>query len=258
MSIKAKKSLGQHFLTDRNIISKIYNSIDAKPDQQLIEIGPGTGALTEFLYSKYPGLSVVEIDKRAIELLEQKYPGLNIVAEDVLKVDWNTLIDLKKGKGVVIGNLPYYISSPILFSVLDERHLFDKAYFMIQKEVAQRIVSEPNTKDYGILSVQCQLMSEPQILFHVSPHSFSPPPKVESSVIELTFKNRELGCKMANLKKVVRTAFNQRRKKLSNALKPVLGDQQPPEFDFDLRAENWSPEEYEKLTVRLEEHGILS
>jgi 16S rRNA (adenine1518-N6/adenine1519-N6)-dimethyltransferase len=258
LSIKAKKSLGQHFLTDRNVISKIYNSIGASPDQRVIEIGPGTGALTEFLYQKFPNLLAIEVDKRAIEVLNEKIPDLEILSEDVLKVDWSTLFENTNAKAVVVGNLPYYISSPILFSVLDNRSLFERAYFMVQKEVAERIVSEPGSKEYGILSVQCQLMSKVKILFHVSPNSFSPPPKVESSVIELEFSTGELGCKLQNLKTVVRTAFNQRRKKLSNALKPVLGDYKPEGFDLDLRAENWAPSDYEKLTVQLEEHGILS
>ena len=245
-------------MTDRNIISKIYHSIEAGRDQQILEIGPGTGALTEFLLKKYRQLSVIEVDERAVRILEDKFPGLTIFNRDVLKVDWNTLIDRTKGKAVIVGNLPYYISSPILFSVLDQRLLFDRAYFMLQKEVAERIVSKSGSKAYGILSVQCQLMSSPKILFHVSPKSFSPPPKVESSIIELEFQHHELKCRTNNLKKVVRTAFNQRRKKLSNALKPVLGDFIPRGFNLDQRAENWTPQNYEKLTVYLEEHGILS
>ena len=256
MSFKTKKSLGQHFLTDNNIIYKIVDAIEAEKTDRIIEIGPGTGALTKWLVQKYDDVHVIEVDERAIKVLEEEVEGITIHQQDVLKVDWNELVS-KEGKTFVIGNLPYYITSPILFSLLESRHLFEDAILMMQKEVAERLVATTSTKAYGILSVQTQLMSTAEILFDVSPNSFNPPPKVTSSVLRLTFDQPELKCSDKNLKTVVRTAFNQRRKKISNSLKPVLGDLQPEGYDFDLRPENWEPATYAKLTAHLESIGMM-
>jgi len=256
MSFKTKKSLGQHFLTDNNIIQKIVESIKAEKNDRIIEIGPGTGALTKYLAQKYNDVHVIEIDERAVKVLEDEIEGITIHQQNVLKVDWNELVS-KTGKTYVIGNLPYYITSPILFSLLEFRHLFEDAILMMQKEVAERLVGVPSTKAYGILSVQTQLMSSAEILFDVSPYSFSPPPKVNSSVIRLTFDKPPMECSDTNLKTVVRTAFNQRRKKISNSLKPVLGDYQPEGYDFDQRPENWKPAIYAKLTAHLESIGMM-
>jgi len=256
MSFKTKKSLGQHFLTDNNIIYKIVDAIKAEKSDRIIEIGPGTGALTKWLAEKYDDVHVIEVDQRAIEVLENEVEGITIHQQDVLKVNWEALIS-ETGKTYVIGNLPYYITSPILFSILEHRSLFKDAILMMQKEVAERLVADNSTKEYGILSVQTQLMSTPEILFDVSPNSFNPPPKVNSSVLRLTFDQPKMECSDKNLKTVVRTAFNQRRKKISNSLKPVLGDLQPEGFDFDQRPENWTPETYAKLTAHLERIGMM-
>lgn len=256
--IKPKKSLGQHFLTDSNIIAKIADSIPAAGGHRVIEIGPGTGALTEALLERFGDVHAVELDQRAVEVLQQKYPGLPVHHKNVLEVDWQEL-SIGKEQTHVVGNLPYYITSQILFSLLESRHLFTDATLMMQKEVAERIVADIRTKDYGILSVQTQLMSSPEILFPVSRNCFSPPPNVESAVIRLTFDKGTLACSDAHLKTVVRTAFNQRRKKLSNALKPVVDKKRQPEgFDYDKRPEAWTPDIYEKLTARLVKDGILT
>lgn len=258
MSIRPKKSLGQHFLTDENIIEKIADAIAAREGERVIEIGPGTGALTGALLDRFEDVVAVELDQRAIEILEQKFNDLEIYHENVLDVDWSAL-SIGKEKTHVVGNLPYYITSQILFSLLESREYLSDALLMMQKEVAERLVADIRTKDYGILSVQTQLMSTPEILFPVSRHCFSPQPNVESAIVKLTFNKGELNCSDKNLKTVVRTAFNQRRKKLSNALKPVVSkDKQPNGFDFDKRAEAWEPTEYEKLTARLVEDGILT
>lgn len=258
MSIRPKKSLGQHFLTDENIIQKIADAIPADPRHRVIEIGPGTGALTEVLIKRFEDLLVVELDERAIEILEHKFEDLEIHHQNVLDVDWRSL-SAGKDKTHVVGNLPYYITSQILFSLLENRRLLSDALLMMQKEVAERLVSDIRTKEYGILSVQTQLMCTPEILFPVSRHCFRPQPNVESAVVKLTFDKPDLQCSDQDLKKVVRTAFNQRRKKLSNALKPIVSKDQLPEgFDFDKRAEAWDPSMYEKLTARLKEDGILT
>ena len=256
--IRPKKSLGQHFLNDQNIIAKIAESIPAEEAHRVIEIGPGTGALTDVLLQDFDDVHAVELDQRAIEVLEEKYPELPVYHRDVLKVDWSELA-IGKDKTHVVGNLPYYITSQILFALLESRSLLTSAILMMQKEVAERIVSDIRTKDYGILSVQTQLMSTPEILFDVSRHCFDPPPNVDSAMIKLTFDKGPLDCTDAHLKTVVRTAFNQRRKKLSNALKPIIPKEDLPDgFDYDKRPEAWTPDIYEKLTARLEESGILT
>lgn len=258
MSIRPKKSLGQHFLTDDNIIAKIADAISAEKGERVIEIGPGTGALTGALLERFTDVVAVELDQRAIELLEQKFENLEIHHQNVLDIDWNKL-SVGKENTHVVGNLPYYITSQILFSLLENRALLADALLMMQKEVAERLVANIRTKDYGILSVQTQLMCTPEILFPVSRHCFSPQPNVESAMVKLTFDKGELQCSDKNLKTVVRTAFNQRRKKLSNALKPIISkDQLPAGYDFDKRAEAWKPSVYEKLTAQFVEDGILT
>ncbi len=257
MSIRPKKSLGQHFLADQNIIEKIVSSVHAAEESRIIEIGAGTGALTGALLERFKDVQAVEIDRRAVEALRQRYPDLTIHHQNVLDINWQ---ELSKGRSLthVVGNLPYYITSQILFALLEAREVLADAILMMQKEVAVRLTAETRTKEYGILSVQTQLMSRPEILFPVSRHCFNPPPKVESAVVYLQFDKRKLSCSDAHLKTVVRMAFNQRRKKLRNALKPLLGKDLPAGFDFDKRAEAWPPSTYEKLTAHLEQGGILT
>ncbi len=249
---RTKKSLGQHFLQDGNMIRKIVDAISAGKTDRIIEIGPGAGALTEELVHKYDNVTVIELDQRMVEVLRKKFPGLNIIHKDILKFDWSSVQTENKPVHVV-GNLPYYITSQILFSLLEHRKILSSALLMMQKEVAERIVAQPGTKAYGILSVQSQLMSTPKILFDVPPQVFQPPPSVNSSVIHFTFDKPDLACTDEHLKKVVRMAFNQRRKKLSNALKPLNSELPADEFNFDLRAEALEPGMYEKLTARLEQ-----
>ncbi|WP_040516580.1 16S rRNA (adenine(1518)-N(6)/adenine(1519)-N(6))-dimethyltransferase RsmA [Gracilimonas tropica] len=257
MSFKTKKSLGQHFLTDKMVLFQILDTIDADENTRVIEIGPGTGALTKWLAEKFTDLHAIELDQRAVEVLKKELPDITIHEEDVLKVNWEELVDPDK-KNIVVGNLPYYITSPILFDLMENRKLFTEAILMMQKEVAERLVAEASSKEYGILSVQTQLFSTPEILFDVHPHSFNPPPKVMSSVIKLHFDKPDLPVSDDMIKKVVRTAFNQRRKKLSNSLKPVLGDDLPEGFNFDDRAEHWAPNIYAKLAEHLEQSDSLS
>lgn len=229
----------------------------AGEEDRIIEIGPGTGALTKWLAEKFSDLHAIEIDQRAVEVLKQEIAHLTIHQKDVLKVNWNEMVDETKNN-VVIGNLPYYITTPILFDLLEHRTLFSEAILMMQKEVAERLVASPSSKQYGILSVQTQLFCSPEILFDVSRNSFSPPPKVTSSVIKLRFDKPQLPFSDQTLKRLVRTAFNQRRKKLSNSLKPVLESYQPKGFNFDDRAEHWPPETYAKLAEHVEQSDKLS
>lgn len=253
---RKKKSLGQHFLRDYHMIQKIADCLPAEPGERVVEIGPGGGALTEVLYKNYKNFTAIEIDPVMVNHLKESLPDLHVIKQDILKTDWGQLSDESEPIHV-IGNLPYFITSQILFSLLESRKLLKTATLMMQKEVAERIVAEPRTKAYGILSVQTQLMSTPEILFDVPPQVFSPPPNVVSSVIQLHFDQPDLSCSDAHLKKVVRTAFNQRRKKLSNSLKPLETDLPDDEFNFDLRAEALEPAMYEKLTARLEQLGTF-
>jgi len=256
-SFKPKKSLGQHFLKDGNIIRKIAATIPARPDDRVIEIGPGTGMLTAELMQRFHHIKAIELDGRAVRFLKHKFPELEIIHSDILKISWDELLH-ENDEIHIVGNLPYFITSQILFKILENRSRLESATLMMQKEVAQRLVAVPQTKEYGILSVQVQLMSTPVIMFDVPASAFHPPPKVTSSIVLLTFDRPDLMCTDANLKTVVRTAFQQRRKKLSNSLKKIEALPQDSEFDYDKRAEAWDPKTYEKLTARLEHDGTLS
>lgn len=220
-SIRPKKSLGQNFLSDPNTARKIVASLGAPPDAAVVEIGPGTGALTGELLSRYDNLTAIEVDARSVELLHNEYPRLDVRHADVLDVDWVALSAEKGGRLHVIGNLPYYITSQILFSLFDARHYLHAAVVMMQLEVAERLVAVPRTKAYGILSVLTQLYAEPSLLFRVSPHVFYPQPDVTSAVVRLVFGKDDEdfgGVDPGMLKQVVKAAFNQRRKTLRNSL----------------------------------------
>lgn len=256
--IKPKLSLGQHFLKDGNIIRKIANTIPAGQNDLVLEIGPGTGMLSRELLKRFKRVKAVEIDQRVVHYLESDLPDLDVVHADILKADLDDLIPDDSSAVHIVGNLPYNITSQILFKILAFRDRLSSAVLMMQKEVAARLVAVPSTKDYGILSVQVQLMSRPEIKFDVSNNAFFPRPKVTSSVVLLHFDRPPLNCSDENLKKVVRTAFQQRRKKLSNSLKSIQPLPEAPLFDYSKRAEAWEPEIYEKLAVCLEQDGILS
>ncbi|MGM0506638.1 MAG: 16S rRNA (adenine(1518)-N(6)/adenine(1519)-N(6))-dimethyltransferase RsmA [Bacteroidota bacterium] len=255
--IHPKKSLGQHFLHEQGVIQKIVDAVTVPQGGRVIEIGPGTGALTGELIHRFARVTAIEIDRRVISELRKQYPELDVIQEDVLKVDWDRLLTDHEPV-TVVGNLPYYITSQILFSILEQRNRLTSAVIMMQKEVAARLVSPIGTKAYGILSVQTQLMSEPELLFDVAPGAFTPPPGVTSSVVRLTFNKPPLACTDRSLKRVVRTAFQQRRKKLSNSLAPLGTMPEDPAFDYSLRAERWKPSLYEKLTARLEQDGTIA
>ena len=262
---RTKKRLGQHFLTDKNVLSNIVTAFPATSNDWVLEIGPGTGALTQYLWPRYPRLELVEVDAEAVAVLNERFEGVLIHQQDILKVNLRELIpqqldtdqvdagqEAAKPKNFVIGNLPYYITSPILFGLLEHRSRLAGALLMMQKEVAQRLVALPRTKDYGIISVQTQLMSSPEYLFDVKPGSFSPPPKVTSAMLYVHFDKPALACSDKMLKTVVRTAFNQRRKKLSNALKSMIQGVDCSHFDLDVRAEEWTPDIYAEFAAYLE------
>ncbi len=253
MSIHPKKSLGQHFLRDPNTIRKIVDALGAPPEAPVIEVGPGTGAMTEMLVARYPHLLAIEVDQRAVEHLRNTIPQLDVVHQDVLEIDWEEL-RIRFGEPLwVIGNLPYNITSPILFDLLDARHHLRKAVVMMQKEVAQRLVAAPSTKAYGIMSVQTQLWSSPRLLFTVGRNVFFPRPEVESAVVELDFTSSAPEIDPELLRGVVRGAFNQRRKTLRNSLSKLAAQRNAvvPEQYASLRAEELTPEDFVQLALSM-------
>jgi 16S rRNA (adenine1518-N6/adenine1519-N6)-dimethyltransferase len=258
-TIRPKKSLGQHFLKDLGIAQRIAETLSAYHGLPVLEVGPGTGVLTRFLIAGNHDLSVVEIDRASISYLQQNFPSLKgrIYTEDFLQMNLSGIYDTKF---CVTGNYPYYISSQIFFKVLEFREQVVCCSGMIQKEVAERLAARPGSgKTFGILSALIQPWYDVEYLFSVSEKVFDPPPKVKSAVVRLTRNGRkDLGCDEALYKKVVKTAFNRRRKTLRNSLKSLLGkDFQNYSLPiFDKRPEQLSIEQFIDLTRMAEKELI--
>lgn len=257
-TVKPKKSLGQHFLTDMNIARQIVDTMSGYKDLPLLEVGPGTGVLTQFLLQDGYDLTTVELDRESVAYLHERFPQLNgrILEKDFLKLP---LENLFPGKFCVIGNYPYNISSQIFFKVLDYKDRIPCCSGMIQKEVAERMAAGPGSKTYGILSVLLQAWYRIEYLFTVDEHVFNPPPKVKSAVIRMTRNDvTRLGCNEVLFKNVVKTGFNQRRKTLRNSLKPLLGKNCEICVDeiFNKRPEQLSVESFIELTNRIEKYVI--
>lgn len=255
--VRPKKSLGQHFLHDQQVARRIVDSLPYdKAPASVLEIGPGMGVLTRHLITKSDvDLRVVEIDRESIAYLIQHFPALEgcIIAGDVLAIDWDTLFDTRFS---IIGNFPYNISSQIMFKVLDARNKIDHVVCMLQKEVADRLAASHGSKTYGILSVLLQTFFRVQYLFKVPPGVFTPPPQVMSAVIRLERNDvTQLRCDEALFFRVVKQAFNTRRKTLRNALKSL---NLPPEVSglpiMDKRAEQLSVDDFLSLTLLIEQH----
>lgn len=260
-TIKPKKSLGQNFLIDQNIARKIVNSLDIIEGDLVIEIGPGEGALTRELIALPANIVAIEIDERACAELERKFPAaefpnFKLVQHDFMDTDLSSFLSNKPiGRKIkIIGNLPYYISSRIIYKVIENADTIDKAVFMLQKEVAGRLAAKPGNKIYGILSVAISFAGSIKKLFDVPPQCFFPKPKVTSTVFELNFRegfDKEL---FGKVMRIVKAAFNQRRKKLSNSLSSVVNkcdfiESENLKFSiFDKRAEDLSCEDYVSLS----------
>ncbi|MBQ7518392.1 MAG: 16S rRNA (adenine(1518)-N(6)/adenine(1519)-N(6))-dimethyltransferase RsmA [Bacteroidales bacterium] len=284
MEVRAKKSLGQHFLTDQRIAQDIVAALrteipgqagndatgqagradgnagvgeagngNGKPRAQVLEVGPGMGVLTQYLLQREDiDLRAVEIDRESVDYLYVHYPAIagKLIQGDFLRLPLDRMFTSPIH---IIGNFPYNISSQIFFKVIDNRNRVPQVVCMIQKEVAERIAEKPGTKTYGILSVLLQAWYDIEYLFTVGEGAFNPPPKVKSAVIRLTRNDRQsLDCDEALFKKVVKTAFGQRRKTLRNSLKTLF----PEGFDtsdpiFDLRPERLSVEDFVRLTRML-------
>lgn len=289
--VRAKKALGQHFLTDLSIARRIadafmtdspesresldYNAgvagkmaAEAKNEAgkyDVLEIGPGMGVLTQYMLQREDiSLKMVEIDRESVDYLLMNFPKVNgsLIEADFLKMPLHRFFG---DKFCIIGNFPYNISSQIFFKILDHKNNVPQVVCMIQKEVAERIAEKPGTKTYGILSVLLQAWYDIDYLFTVGEGAFNPPPKVKSAVIRLVRNSRtELGCDESLFKAVVKTGFNQRRKTLRNSLKPLVkakaeregwNEEQLAEFIadpvFELRPERLSVEDFISLTVKL-------
>ncbi|MFL2622606.1 MAG: 16S rRNA (adenine(1518)-N(6)/adenine(1519)-N(6))-dimethyltransferase RsmA [Candidatus Marisimplicoccus sp.] len=258
-NVHPKKFLGQHFLIDENISKKIIDSIDFSLFDKVIEVGPGKGALTKYLFNLKENLTLIEIDKESILFLEKEFKNENfeIIEKDFLKFNIPKSYPLLSNI-LIIGNFPYNISSQILFKAIDDYNSISCLVGMFQKEVAERIVSEHNTKKYGILSVKTQLLYDVKILFNVSPNVFFPKPKVDSAVISMTRKkNITLDCDLNLLDKVIKLSFQQRRKKLKNSLKRLdIQENILEDSIFGLRPEQLSVEEFVKLTQKISDETI--
>jgi len=227
-----RKRFGQNFLHDQNIINKIISAIAPQPGDAMIEIGPGRGALTFPVLEQVEQLDVIEIDRDLIQWWQdKKIDSLTIHAVDALKVD---LCALTKEKNLrVIGNLPYNISTPLLFHLFKHLDCIKDMHFMLQKEVVERMAARPGSKTYGRLSVMTQFFCQVELLFTVSRHAFDPPPKVESAIVQLIPNESNNETNTAMLTQVVRQAFSQRRKTIRNCLKSWFSAEQLQALDID-------------------------
>lgn len=249
--VRAKKSLGQHFLRDLGVAQRIAETIDSG---RVLEIGPGMGVLTQYLLRNPKiDLTAVELDHESVEYLNEWYPELKVIEADFLKMNLDELYP--EGEFSIIGNYPYNISSQIFFKVLEYKDRIPVCSGMLQKEVAERLASKPGKKAYGILSVLLQAWYDIEYLFTVDAQLFNPPPKVQSAVIRLTRnRRRQLDCDEKLFKTVVKTAFNQRRKQLRNSLQVLAGKGNPilQEELFTKRPEQLGVEEFQELTKLLQ------
>lgn len=259
LQVQAKKSLGQHFLTDLTIAERIADTLAGYADLPVLEIGPGMGVLTQFLLQKGHDTRVIEIDRESVTYLKEHFPALQgrIIEGDFLTINMDDCIPPERGYFALIGNYPYNISSQIFFRLLEHRERIPICSGMLQREVARRLASPPGNKDYGILSVLLQTWYDIEYLFTVDEDVFNPPPKVKSGVIRLVRNAREtLPCHEANFKLVVKTAFNQRRKMLRGSLKGLFGSDYRgySEALFSKRPEQLGVEEFIELTQLYEAH----
>ena len=269
-SVRPKKQLGQHFLTDQEVAQKIANTVDACPGLPILEVGPGMGVLTQYLLPKGRPVKVVEIDTESVDYLKEHMPqlGEDILEDDFLRMPLDRIFG---GEPFVLtGNYPYNISSQIFFRMLEYRDLIPCCTGMIQREVALRMAAAPGSRTYGILSVLLQAWYDIEYLFTVDEHVFCPPPKVKSAVIRLTRNSvTSLPCQEALFRRVVKTTFNQRRKTLRNNIRPLLTQIdteqtgkgiQPKDHTewlaqplFQKRPEQLSVQDFIQLTLSLQE-----
>jgi 16S rRNA (adenine1518-N6/adenine1519-N6)-dimethyltransferase len=248
----ARKRFGQNFLTDDNVLQDIIESIGPRRGDTMVEIGPGLAAMTALLLKELDHMHVVELDRDLVARLEKAYPReqLTIHAGDALKFDFGSIPVPEARKLRVVGNLPYNISSPLLFHLADYAHLIEDQHFMLQKEVVERMVAEPGSKTYGRLSVMLQWRYDMALLFVVPPTAFDPPPQVDSAIVRMVPTRRKLAADGATLEAVVTKAFSQRRKVIRNCVAGMFTEQQLVDAGIDPGAR---PE-----TVGLEQYVALA
>ena len=240
MSHKARKRFGQNFLNDRQVIERIISTISPKKKDDIVEIGPGKGAITFPLLEQLNKLNVIEIDRDLTALLQSSQNTKLIIHEaNALSFDFSQISNNLR----VVGNLPYNISSPLLFNLLSQKDNIIDMTFMLQKEVVDRIVAKNNCKDFGRLSVMMQSFFDVELIFTVPKESFNPQPKIESAVVYLKTKQKPLIDDIKLLEKVVKICFSQRRKTLKNCLKSLISQEQT-EIDLTQRAEMLSVENF--------------
>jgi len=254
----AKKKWGQHFLSDKNLLMKLVEIINPKKNDVFLEIGCGEGALTELLVNKVKKIIGIEIDSELVNFLKKKITNQNfdLINDDFLKVDLNKFFNTHKSIRI-IGNLPYNISSKILFKIIGKIDLIDDCYFMLQKEVVERIISNSGSKNYSRLTVNVQSMCNVKKIIRIPPQVFVPKPKVDSSFIRLSNKKTYIdnNKKIEVLRKITKITFGKRRKILKNTLSSI--NKLKPPVDFSLRAEQLSVEEYILLTKWIIEKKII-
>ncbi len=251
MRHQARKRFGQHFLADRGVVEDIVDAIDPRPGEALVEIGPGLGALTLPILERSQRLCVVELDRDLAERLRRN-PALEVIESDALKVDFAALAASREHKLRLVGNLPYNISTPILFHLLPAAAAVQDQHFMLQKEVVDRMAAAPGTKAYGRLSVMLQWRYHIESLFDVPPHAFEPPPRVDSSVVRMLPWPEPAALDAALLEELVQVAFSQRRKLLRHTLGRWLEARAwGGEFDVQRRAEEVPVAEYVTLAQAL-------
>ena len=258
---RLKKSLGQHFLHDERVARRIVEVAAFRPGDAVLEIGPGGGALTRHLVEAVGRVTVVELDPRVLDGLRAAFGDrIEIIHGDILKTDLCALADrLGTERWRVIGNLPYYITTPILFHLLEHRARVQDAVIMMQREVAARLVARPGTKDYGIPTVECGLLADLEVLFSVQPGSFVPPPAVVSSLVRMRMlpEPRFPVADEAEFRRLVRATFGKRRKTLRNTLKEFLDAEphdRPAGIDLSRRPEELSLEEFARLSNAVYRH----
>ncbi len=258
-NVSPKKFLGQHFLIDENISKKIVNAVNLKEFDKIVEIGPGKGALSKYLFDFSDKLILIEYDTESVEFIKSSFKkhNPNIIKKDFLKYNLKDVLT-QTSKNLIIGNFPYNISSQIIFKILENYLLVGNLIGMFQKEVAERIISKPNSKEYGIISVKTQLLYDVKILFDVSPNVFFPKPRVNSSVISLTRKkNIKINFDLKLFDKLVKLSFQQRRKKIKNSLKKLdIKENILEDSIFGLRPEQLSVNDFIRLTQKISNETI--
>ena len=272
--IEVKGIRGQHFLIDPNIQRKIVEAVDLRPGETVVEIGPGLGALTGLLLESGVNVIAIETDPRFCDILKSEYgpefKNLTVIHNDVLKTDFGKLLPKKRSKHVkikVVGNLPYYITSPILFLLASNRHIIDEAVIMVQKEIAERLLAQPGSKDYSRLTLFTRFYAEVFREFNVSRGCFSPRPKIDSSVIKLTFRQKDIPTNETLLFEIIKHAFGHRRKNIANALGYGLKEIYSKEaietalkkagISLKVRGEELLMKDFLKLTETLDTKGPL-